>query len=298
VNFKSVANAIGSKIARPVIVTQKHSPTLLFGVGVVGVIGTVVLASRATLKLEGILDKAERNLNDAKELQDPSYSEQDRQQDTVKIYCQAAAEIVVVYGPAVLLGLASIGALSGAHIILNRRNAALGAAYAVLDKGFKEYRKRVIGELGEERESELRYSVIASEVVDTDKDGKVDVRTVKHVTGNGASMYARFFDENSRNWSPEYGYNQMFLQCQQNYASDRLKAYGYLFLNDVYEMLGLPRTPEGQLVGWVLDGGSSDNYVDFGVFENGEFKVRQFLNGDERSILLDFNVDGVVYNLI
>ena len=61
-------------------------------------------------------------------------------------------------------------------------------------------------------------------------------------------------------------------------------------------MLGIPRSQAGAVVGWVL--GEGDDYIDFGMFDGNNMATRDFVNGYERSILLDFNVDGVIYDLI
>lgn len=111
------------------------------------------------------------------------------------------------------------------------------------------------------------------------------------------SQYARFFDENSPNWSKDVEYNLMFLKQQQDYANSRLKAEGFLYLNDVYDMLGIPRTKAGQLVGWIYntDNPTGDNYVDFGLHTD---MSSEFVNGYKKTVLLDFNVDGNIWDLI
>ena len=111
------------------------------------------------------------------------------------------------------------------------------------------------------------------------------------------SDYARFFDVGNPNWEKDSEYNLMFLKRQQAYANDKLKANGYLFLNEVYDMLGIPKSKAGQVVGWIYDpeNGSGDNYVDFGIYNVNREAARDFVNGYERTILLDFNVDGNIW---
>jgi hypothetical protein len=58
--------------------------------------------------------------------------------------------------------------------------------------------------------------------------------------------------------------------------------------------MGFERTSAGFVVGWVLDG-NGDGYIDFGL---SEARSSRFMNAEERSVILDFNVDGVVYDLI
>lgn len=294
--MKGVPNVIGRKIAHSALLAQKNSPGLLFGAGVVGMIGSTVLACRATLKMEEVLWDAKSKLNTAKTLEHQDYSEKDRSRDVTLIHVQTSVKIVRLYGPAVLVGGLSIAALTKSHNILNQRNAALTAAYAALEKGFKEYRERVVEKYGEEADRNLRYGTQQVEVIDPDTQKK---KIVTRVSQNTPSIYARFFDPTSSSWSREPEYNLIFLKCQQNYANDMLHARGHVFLNEVYDMLGIPRSKAGAVVGWILTpDGQTDNFINFGVFDDKSEKARDFVNGHEGAILLDFNVDGIIYDRI
>jgi hypothetical protein len=181
---------------------------------------------------------------------------------------------------------------------LTKRNAAITAAYAVLDRGFREYRHRVESAYGSDRERELRYGLTEYEdLVGTEK-GPMMVSS-KNLMTQG-SIYARCFDETNRNWNRQHMYNQMFLASQQQFCNDKLRAQGHLFLNEVYDMLGIDRSKEGAVVGWVWDtcDGSGDNYVDFGIFVGDRESGMRFARGYESSIWLDFNVDGIIYDKI
>ena len=107
------------------------------------------------------------------------------------------------------------------------------------------------------------------------------------------SDYARFFDESSALWTKDSNHNLVFLRVQQTYVNDLLRRRGYVFLNEVYDMLGIPRTKAGQVVGWLYDEGStmSDNYIDFGIYSD---RNKDFVNGLKNTALLDFNVDGCI----
>lgn len=295
-NIKALQNTVTAKLGRQVLVAQKHSPVLLFAAGVVGVVTTVVLASRATLKLEEVLEEGQHLRAKVEVNVHPDYSEQDRKKDLTLVYAKTAINVAKLYAPAVVVGAVSIGALTGAHVILSRRNFALTAAYAALDKGFKIYRERVVSELGPEKDREFRYGVETREIVEETKTGPV-VKEVKIAGPAGSSIYAKWFDETCPNWSPQPEYNRMFLKAQQNYANDLLLARGHVLLNDVYEMIGIKRTSAGCVVGWVLSKGG-DNFIDFGIFDGTDYSVRDFVNGYRNTILLDFNVDGVVYDRI
>jgi hypothetical protein len=292
VNLISVKNAITSKIGRQLLTGQKHMPTILFGAGVVGVVATVVIACRATLKVHEILDDAQDELEEAESLE---HSDSDRQKSVARIYFKAGGRIAALYAPAVLVGAVSIGALTGAHISLHKRNLALTAAYAALDKGFREYRDRVVKELGEGKDKEFRYGAQDATIVEDGPEGPKTL-DVKRLGSDDPSIYARWFDDSCTAWQRQPEYNRIFLKCQQNYANDLLNSRGHVFLNEVYDSLGMKRSREGSVVGWVK--GNGDGFVDFGIFNPDSHTNRDYVNGWQDRVLLDFNVDGVIYDKI
>jgi Family of unknown function (DUF6353) len=289
-----VPEVIGRTVARNALLVQKASPNVLLGVGIAGMVGSTVLACRATLKMEGIVDEAQGKLNTARTLVHNDYSEKDRSRDITLIYYQSSVKILRTYAPAIIVGGLSIYALTSSHSILTKRNMALTAAYGALEKGFNEYRARVVNKYGEEQDRDFRYGTREVEIVDPDTKKK---KTITRVGLDDPSIYARFFDPMSTLWQKEPEYNLFFLKCQQNYANDLLKARGHVFLNEVYDMLGIPRSKAGAVVGWLLSpNGDTDNFVNFGVFDGRTDVARDFVNGLEGAILLDFNVDGVIYD--
>ena len=292
-----VPGVVSQRLARTALLAQKSSPEVLLAAGIVGMVGSTVLACRATLKMDTVLDDTKEKLTTAKTLDHKNYSERDRQRDISLIYYQTGIKVVKLYAPAVIVGGLSIYALTTSHSIMTRRTVALTAAYGALEKGFNEYRTRVIEKYGEEEDRDFRYGSQEVEIVDP-KSGKK--KTVKRVDMNGLpSIYARFFDMTSTSWQKEPEYNMFFLQCQQNYVNDLLHSRGHVFLNEVYDRLGLERSKAGAVVGWILSkNGETDNYIDFGVFDGKTQIARDFVNGFEGSILLDFNVDGVIYDKI
>lgn len=292
---------------------QKHSPEILMGLGIVGTVASAVMACRATLKVNDILEEKNKTVeaihNCAKD-ETVDYNEEDKKKDLTILYTQTGVKLAKLYLPSILLGGLSIASIISGYKILNKRNVALAAAYTVVDKGFKNYRKNVVERFGEEVDKELRYNIKAKQIEEkyTDKNGneKTRKKTVYEIAddkkpGEGISEYAKFFDEwNTDEHSKDPEYNLMFLRKQQDYANEILKSQGYLFLNEVYDMLGIPRTQAGQVVGWIYDedNPNGDNYVDFGIYDLHDQQKRDFVNGLERNILLDFNVDGVIYDKI
>lgn len=293
------AHKVGLKI-------KKHSPEILVVVGVAGVITSAVMACKATTKATNVIEEHKKEMDDihfVSETKPEKYSEEDLQKDTVIVYTQTAVKLAKLYGPSVAIGAASIACIIGSHNILTKRNAALAAAYTAVDKTFKEYRNRVVDRFGKEVDKQLRYNIKAKEFEETtvDENGNEKTETVtKDVAEIHNSDYAKFFDESCPGWTKDAEQNKYFLLCQQNYANEMLKAQGYLFLNDVYKLIGVPATRAGQIVGWVYDEKNpvGDNYVDFNIMDINSERARAFVNGYERSILLDFNVDGNILDLI
>ena len=230
---------------------------------------------------------------------------EDAKKDLAITYVQTGVKLVKLYAPSVALGVLSITSILASNNILRKRNVALAAAYATVDKSFKEYRNRVIERFGETVDRELKYNIKAKKIEEvvkdeeTGKEKKVK-KTIEIGDPNTYSDYARFFDDGCKGWEKDSEYNLMFLRAQQQYANDLLRSRGHLFLNEVYDMLGIPRTKAGQVVGWVYnkDNPVGDNYVDFGLYDINREVVRNFVNGYERTILLDFNVDGNIWDLI
>lgn len=298
----NVCNAVKGKV-------EKHSPEILMGVGVVGVVTTTVMACKATMKLNDILDECKETRDKIVEVEaNPEYQEKYTQEDAKKDlainYIQTGVKVAKLYAPSVALGTLSITCLLASHNVMQKRNAALSAAYLTVDKSFKEYKQRVIDRVGEEVEKEIRYGIKAEEVLTTieNEDGTETTvtETIKTMDPNLYSDYARFFDESSPYWQKDPEYNLMFLKSQQQYANDLLRAKGRLFLNDVYDMLGIDKTKAGQIVGWIYDPKNTkgDNFVDFGIYNMSNDRVRAFVNGYEPTILLDFNVDGNIWDLM
>lgn len=274
------------------LIVKKYSPEILIAVGITGIVASTIMACKATLKVDQILDEAQEKkdkIKTAKEtLSEEKYSDQDYQKDMLIVKVQTSVDFVKLYAPAVSLGILSIGCILGGYNIIRKRNIALAAAYKLVEESFRNYRKRVIAEFGEEKDYQFKHGIKTEKVKTIDENGK-EVEVEQAVQDpNGISQYARFFDESSSYWEKTPEYNLTFLKCVQAQCNDVLNSRGYLFLNEVYEMIGIPYSKAGQVVGWVKDEG--DGFVDFGIFDGDRFRVRDFVNGYERSILLDFNV--------
>lgn len=311
-------NSVTRKLHKGGFWLKKHSPEILSIVGTAGVVVSAVMIGKASTKINPILEETKAHagrINEGVEKGEVKsmvngevklvpYSEEDGKKDLLIIYSQTGLKLAKLYAPAVIVGAASLGCLLGANNILRKRNVALTAAYATAHQGLEEYRSRVVERFGKELDRELMYNIKAKEIEETvvNEDGteQVVTKTVDAADPNFNSIYARFYDEYCTGWTRSAEDNLRFLKMQQAFANKKLQAQGYLYLNDVYEMLGIPKTKAGHVVGWIYDEAHpvGDNYVDFGIYDLYNEKARDFVNGREMSILLDFNVDGNVWEMM
>lgn len=300
-NKTEIMKSVNGVASKTVMKLKKHSPEILVVAGIAGTVVSAVLACKATTKVAEILDETKGTLDTIHEgmetgaINGQEYTTEDGKKDTVVVYAQTGMKLAKLYGPAIILGTLSITSILASNNILRKRNVALGAAYAAIDKSFKEYRGRVIERFGEQVDTELKYGIKAKKFEEievdpeTGKEKKVK-KTVMVADPNLQSDYAVYFDSKSRNYETNPDYNRMFLKAQQAFANDKLQTRGHLFLNEVLDDLDLPRTPAGQIVGWTKDG--PDGYVNFHIVE----VERETEDGrHEPALLLDFNVEGNIW---
>lgn len=312
----SILNSMSRKVHKFGFNVKKHSPEILVVTGTIGVVASAVMACKATTKLNDILEDSKEDIDlihekseDIDFCEKHDYTEEDTKKDLLIVYAQTGIKIVKLYGPAIALGTLSLGCLLQSSNILRKRNVALAAAYATVDKGFKQYRGRVVERFGDAVDRELRYNIKAKEVeeivVDENGNETVVKKTINVVNQEDISEFGRKFSQYTVNrkgktilnpyWQPDNDYNLVFLKKQEQYANQILRSKGYLILNDVYDMLGLPPTKEGHIIGWIYCEDEAnpmgDNYVDFGLNNNDVL----FSDDDESSLVLDFNVDGSIW---
>jgi Family of unknown function (DUF6353) len=276
--------------SKAVLEAKQASPQIMFVAGLIGVTTATVLASRATL------GKNLDILEDIKLVQSETYTDDKRTQDKIIVMSTMAIDVVKLYGPAIIVGGLGVACLTGSHNILVKRNAALTAAYVGLERTYKVYRQRVQEEVGAEKEAQLHYEAATTVAKQEDTTlNKLAVGRKKPIPGY--SPYAKFFDEMSTQWQRNPETNMFFLKLQETLATEKLQRKGYLFLNEVYQALGLPLTQAGCVVGWTMysDG---DAFVDFGIFDHHTQEIRNFVNGANPSVLLDFNVEGIIADKI
>ena len=307
---------ISDKMSRSIhklgLQVKKHSPEILLVAGVVGVVTSAVMACKATTRVNEVLsnakdqtDKVHQVLAD-ENITEEQYNAEDGKKDLAIIYAQTGLNLVKLYGPSVVLGSLSIASILASNNIMRKRNVALAAAYTAVDTSFKEYRSRVIDRFGKNMDRELRYDIKAQEVecVQTDENGNETVVTevVNVANADRYSDYAKCFDECNPNFTRDADLNFCFVKQVQNYLNDQLRRNGYVFLNDAYAALGFPKTRVGQLAGWLdkdaYPNSKGDGFIDFGLYDTNNEEGHRFVSGYERSVWLEFNVDGPIYNLI
>lgn len=298
------------KTARARLLLNKHSPEILLVGGITSIVAGTVLACKATLKTPAILEEARIMMSsvDVLAIRDETDPGEVKKAKLL-VSVEAGIGMARIYAPSAVLMCVGIGMLVGSNRILSRRNVALLGAYKAVDEAFKRYRGRVREELGDDVDNYLRYKKRREggmQVLDEKKKNikfdEIDNIDLPGELADGEGMgvpspYAIFFDDTSPQWRGSgNSYNEFFLKAQQNFANDRLALIGHVFLNEVYDMLGVDRTKEGAIVGWVRDHG--DNFVNFDIYNpynavNGTFETEK-----QESFLLDFNVDGVIYDII
>ena len=288
-------SAVGAKAASTGrIFMKRHGPAVLTGAGIVGFTASAVLVGRAVLRAQDTVDHIQVNRKHIAEKEiTEDYTKNAQAKEMGDLFIKGGAQVLKIYAPAIIVFSASTACILSAHGMMRRQQTALVAAYATLDAGFRAYRKRVEDELGKEKELDFYRGV--RRVESSDESGEVCV--INEQDDSVPSAYTAWFDETSPRWVKTSEYNKVFLQSEQQYANDQLRAHGYVFLNDILSSLGLKKTQAGQVVGWVLDG-DGDGYVDFGIFDIGNPCARAFINGEENVVLLDFNVDGVILHKI
>lgn len=298
-----------------------RSPEILAVAGVAAIVTGTVLACRATTKAGKVIEEHKEEYNKLlddiheattnPELAGTYDEEHDAPVDKFIVYVHTGAKFVKLYAPAVICIGLGIAAMLGSNHILKNRWLGAAAAYNLLDGKFKDYRKRVGEEIGEEKENDIFQNIQTKAAEIMKEDGMTEVKTVKTADPTRlGSPYAVIFDEHSRYWKRDANYNKLILQCYENTANEMLRARGYLYLYEVYELLGYFYEPSNDVfdltaeqaeaarhVGWMLDKNGKpypgcDGRVKFSVLDASNARAYDFQRGWDASAVIDFNVDG------
>ena len=296
----------------------EKKPEILLCSGIGCIVGGFVWGCVSSSKLEkslskykDVIDEAKENILALESIEEPSEDAKSslsvEKKAVTQCYGKIALEMVKLYGPPIALTCSGIGCIVGSHSEMKSRNIGLSAALLSATTAFDEYKKRVIDRVGEEEEEEIRLglkrSTVTEEIIDgtTGKKKKVkkEILTGDKQTMLDAEVSWVFFDEVSPNWKEVPNYNYSFLRMAQNMLNDKLRYKGLLFENDVRDELGLPRTKEGAVLGWVIDETDPDKtYIDFGCWDMDDSASRRFMEGVEPVVLLKLNTQGNVWSLM
>lgn len=223
---KPAAIAKGVKAAM-----KKHSPEILTGIGIAGMISATVMAVKATPKALSIKEKVKAETTG-----------EEKPKEKVK----AVMQCYKPYIPATIVGAASIGCLVGASATNLRRNAALATAYTLSETTLREYQEKVVETIGEKKEKAVREAVIKDkldgspvrDVVITEKGGNTICYDV---------LSGRYFKSDRDK-----------IMHAMNELNRRMRDENNISLNEFYYELGLDGTKMGDMLGWNID----DGYID------------------------------------
>jgi hypothetical protein len=218
-------------------VLAKNTPSILTGLGVIGVISTGILAARATPIAQRALDQVAVE----HEFKYPT-------EDTVPLTRKEKIMAVLpAYAPAVASGALTIFCIVAANSIHLKRNAALASVIGIIQTGIQTYQEKVIEAVGEKKEELIRGEVAEERL----KKNPVKENNVIMLGEETSYCYDSF--------SGRYFTSSMErINQARNDFNHLLLIRDYLSLNDFYEFLGLPAIEIGNNVGWVLYNGRKD----------------------------------------
>lgn len=267
----NITRAFG-KIA---LTAKKNAPTILVATGVVAGVAATATAIHATLKCDEIIqlhNESMKNIEKARYVvdNDPdfegTYTEEQEKADRKTVKTQTALQFVRLYFPTVALTALSVTCILAGHHMMTKRNAAVVAAFTAVSSKFDDYREMVKDRLGADVERDIYKRIIEEAELDENGEPNGDIHKAQSKKPLDTST-DRFFDEFSSLWNHnDPTMNVANLRAVTKTAQDKLIMQGYLFLNDVYDMLGIQRTPAGQVLGWIYDKDHMDTIVDFGVY--------------------------------
>lgn len=256
-----------SKLGRVIV---KNAPKICIAIGSAGVVaGTVVACKETYAKTEEI----EEAVTEFKE----------------KDYIPAVKRFAKIYWPSALITGGSLFIIIGGHKILSKRYAGLVLAYEGLNASYKDYRSYISENYGENIDFAARHHIDGM-ALDADNDVVIAPEDI-FIPDRDLSGYSVFFGNDYSlcidSDDPEEALS--FLKGQEEWANAVLQERGYIFLQEIYDGLGLvdKYAPDG--LGWCS--GIGDDYVDFGIFN---VRNGRAVNGSEPVFLLDFNYDGYI----
>lgn len=283
---------MGKLINKAVHYVKAHESEIMFAGGVASFTGCIVTSCEATLKIDSVLDECDVILDNAKNAEYDSKNE--RGKELTKAYAVCVGKIAKLYAKPAFLGMTSIACFTRSNQVLNNKVNTLLGAYVALNEKYDSYREEVAEEFGKDKEediySKVRKTSVSDEILEDGEKYASDDAKLMEQFGYRCGKYSKFFDETSYAFESDAEYNRFFILAQQTYMNNELNRKGYLRLNEVYKALGMEETASGSKAGWVINESDDETaFVDFGMFVPNKAN-RDFINGYERAILLDFNV--------
>lgn len=287
-----VLETVRKNIGKVQLTMIRKSPEITLGLGIAAGVAAVGYTIWATIKAVETYNDTVTKLNQAEKVLD---DEEEKEDAIEKIKIHRDLEWVKLYAPAIALETASILFTVKSHKIMRGRNTALVMSVAAVTKELNDYRQRMKEAIGEEQENDIFNEASTFTTVKTNSDGSTEEKVEK--TNNHGSQYSAFFDASSGVWEKDTTYNLAFLKSKEMILNNRLRIRGYMFLNEVYSELGLPKTRAGQYVGWVVGSTDGDGVIKFIDIATG-MDIADLDDLDDPTVLLDFNVDGDIINIL
>ena len=286
---------------------SRNSAEILLIGGAIGVVTGTVMACKATLKADSVMDEyktKKEKIGTCLENPEIDYDEITAKEDLKNLTIQTAVKMIKCYAPAVILESFSIGTIFASNHIMQQRNAALAASCAAVEAAYKKYREKVVEKYGKEVDDEFYYGTKTEnkKITTTDPETGEKTKTTESKTylqeEYGCSPYAVLFDSSAIEFYQDDATNMFMLKNREKEATVRLRANGMLTLNDVYEMIGVKPTDIGLTHGWIFekDNPDGDNEVKFDMRH--VYVKDLYSDREERAILIDFNCDGFVYGRV
>ena len=266
---------------------KKYAPELLLGGALVSGTACIITASKATLKTKNSMDAhKERKLEIATKADSEIITSEEAKDEMRKEIVKVGLELAKEYAIPFSLYAATIGCVFGSYKVQKSRLQALSTTLAAMSAAYSSLVMRLKNgaENGLTAEEVLQGKFVCKV---ENEDGTVEdyTTTVKNPYDN---PFRFRFDRYSTVWNPHHCSNETILMSELNWCNNLLQIQGYLFLNDVLDRLGIPRTKAGQILGWRTNG-DGDGYVDFGVVDCATLTGARY---DDNAFELNFNVDG------
>lgn len=309
--FSKIGSVVKSACGNGLLLARKHAPEIMIGTGIIGFGATIVETVKATNKTNDIIDE-----RDAKEASFALVlSEDDYHEACKSLKRKTRMKIAKAWAPVVTLGAGSVIFVLGGYKIINGRYVATAAAYKVLEAEYDRYRENARDRFGDDVDWELandikpdKLEAALAERKENDKIAEANKKKKLKKAPKTAyqEIHSRIFDSHSDRWQRYWNAELLldFLEKKEDEANDKLILNGHLFENEANDILGLPRTSEGAVCGWIRNKEHPNTKVEFipgGIKNMPPEEIRRLLGthrNEDLWVHIKYNVTGLIYNLI